>query len=461
MATAYLLDAAAPVFRILLRSHLTEVRIPSWSFPGWNCQRNHEFNSKNFFEFSICDRIVDLLILNKWQLLFALGARSLSRRNLRFFASRSPFRARTIDMPSSNRSVDGTREKRRRALPIPLDNGRIAILLAREGASAGGHFALALKRASRSALLWPEEAADLAATGRPLTELQGIGPNLSRLIAGWIESPPPPSDTEPLEFLTMSQARRVLAEKPLWSGKLKGDLHMHTDWSDGSATVFEMAKAACERGYQYIGITDHTKGLKIARGLDERRLDAQGEEIRVVNESLRSAGLRLEVLRSAEVNLSVDGEVDIDPPVLGKLDVVLGSFHSALRKQEIQTARFIAALRNPAIQILGHPQGRVYNYRAGLDAEWSRVFAEAARLDKAVEIDGYADRQDLKLSLLKLAKREGVRISLGTDAHHPWQLIFMNFSLAAACLAKIRSDRIINFLSARDLKAWVEGVRGR
>jgi DNA polymerase (family 10) len=96
-----------------------------------------------------------------------------------------------------------------------------------------------------------------------------------------------------------------------------------------------------------------------------------------------------------------------------------------------------------------------------LEAEWSRVFAEAARLDKAVEIDGYADRQDLKISLLKIAKGEGVRISLGTDAHHPWQLIFMNFSLAAACLAKIRPDRIINFLSARDLKAWVKSVRER
>ena len=234
-----------------------------------------------------------------------------------------------------------------------------------------------------------------------------------------------------------------------------------TDWSDGSAAVYEMARAACERGYEYIGITDHTKGLKIVRGLDESRLDAQGQEIRVVNESLRSDGLRLEVLRSAEVNLSVDGAVDVEPAVLNKLDVVLGSFHSALRKREIQTARYVAALRNPAIQILGHPQGRIYNYRAGLEAEWARVFAEAARLDKAVEIDGYADRQDLKISLLKIAKREGVRISLGTDAHHPWQLIFMTFSLAAACLAKIRPDRIINFLSARDLKAWVEGVRGR
>jgi histidinol phosphatase-like PHP family hydrolase len=347
-------------------------------------------------------------------------------------------------------------------MSMPLDNGRIASLLAREGASAHGHLALALKRASRSALLWPDEAADLIAAGRPLTELQGIGPNLSKLIAGWIKSPPSePPDPESLEFLTMAQAKRVLAENPLWSGKLKGDLHMHTDWSDGSATVYQMATAACECGYDYIGITDHTKGLKIARGLDESRLDAQGEEIRVVNQSLRSESRCLEVLRSAEVNLSVDGEVDVGLAVLTELDVVLGSFHSALRKQKIQTARFLAALRNPAIQILGHPQGRVYNYRAGLEAEWSRVFAEAARLDKAVEIDGYADRQDLKISLLKIARREGVRIPLGTDAHHPWQLTFMNFSLAAACLAEIRPDRIVNFLSAHDLKAWVKSVRGR
>ena len=242
---------------------------------------------------------------------------------------------------------------------MPLDNGRIASLLAREGASARGHLALALKRASRSALLWPDEAADLIAAGRPLTELQGIGPNLSKLIAGWIKSPPSePPDPESLEFLTMAQAKRVLAENPLWSGKLKGDLHMHTDWSDGSATVYQMATAACECGYDYIGITDHTKGLKIARGLDESRLDAQGEEIRVVNQSLRSESRCLEVLRSAEVNLSVDGEVDIDRAILAKLDVVLGSFHSALRKQEIQTARFLAAWTKP-LRSMAMPTGRI------------------------------------------------------------------------------------------------------
>ncbi len=101
----------------------------------------------------------------------------------------------------------------------------------------------------------------------------------------------------------------------------------------------------------------------------------------------------------------------------------------------------------------------MYDRREGLRADWNKVFAEAARLDKAVEIDGYADRQDLRLSLLKIARKEGVRISLGTDAHHPDQLAFMELSLAAACLAKIPSDRIVNFLPLAEFQAWVLKVR--
>ncbi len=141
--------------------------------------------------------------------------------------------------------------------------------------------------------------------------------------------------------------------------------------------------------------------------------------------------------------------------------MVLGSFHSALRKTDDQTARYLAAVRNPHIQILGHPQCRVYDYRGGLQPDWERVFAEAARLDKAMEIDGYPDRQDLKLSLLKLARKSGVRISLGTDAHHPWQLAFIELSLGAACRAKIAPDRVINFLTVPQLQTWVADLRRR
>jgi histidinol phosphatase-like PHP family hydrolase len=101
----------------------------------------------------------------------------------------------------------------------------------------------------------------------------------------------------------------------------------------------------------------------------------------------------------------------------------------------------------------------VYDYRSGLHADWPRVFAEAANLNKAVEVDGYADRQDLKLSLLKLAKKEGCRISLGTDAHHPWQLGYIQLSLAAACKAGIAPERILNFMQVDELRSWVAEVR--
>ena len=130
-----------------------------------------------------------------------------------------------------------------------------------------------------------------------------------------------------------------------------------------------------------------------------------------------------------------------------------------MRKTEDQTERYLAAIRNPNVHILGHPRGRIYNYRLGLRAEWSRVFAEAAKIDKAVEIDCYPDRQDLNLTLLKVARKEGVRISLGTDAHHPWQFGFIELGLAAALKARIPAERIINFLSLAELKAWVRQLR--
>jgi len=341
-----------------------------------------------------------------------------------------------------------------------LDNAAIAELLIREAETATGHHEFAFKRAAHEAFMWPEEAAEMAASGRSLTELAGIGPSLARRIHQWIESAP---DAKPppirREFLTFARARRILAKSPLWRAQLKGDLQMHTQWSDGAGTVAEMAAAAMERGYEYIGITDHTQGLKIAGGLDEARLAAQGREIAPLNRELSKQRTSFTVLRSAEMNLSPTGEGDMKPSALAKLDLVLGCFHSALRRSEDQTARYVAGLRNPNIQILGHPQTRVYNRREGLRADWSRVFAEAARLDKAVEIDGYADRQDLRVSLLKIARKEGVRISLGTDAHHPNQLAFMELSLAAACQARIPPERILNFLPVAELLAWVANVR--
>src|SRR5439155_19394548 len=178
-------------------------------------------------------------------------------------------------------------------------------------------------------------------------------------------------------------------------------------------------------GYEYIAMTDHSKGSKIAGGIDQAALRKQAAEIAKTNMSILRAGRKVTVLTSIEMNLNPRGEGDMEPRALAKLDIVLGSFHSALRIKHDQTARYLAALRNLDIQILGHPRGRIYNYRLGLKADWARVFAEAGKLDKAVEVDCYPDRQDLNLSLLKMARIEGSRVSLGTDAHHPWQLEFI------------------------------------
>jgi putative hydrolase len=347
-------------------------------------------------------------------------------------------------------------------VPGELSNTYLAELLAREAENSSGIRVRAFRRAARSAFLWPERAIDWLAQNRDLTELHGVGPFIARQIRAWIEEPPAKVDKIPAtrrDFLTLADAKVLLAAAPAWAGALRGDLQMHTRWSDGSGTVEEMAAAGQARGYEYLAITDHSKGLKIAGGIDEVQLAQQAREIEAVNRSLGANGDRLTVLRSIEMNLNPRGEGDMDARALRRLDLVLGSFHSSLRTTEDQTERYLAALRNPYVQILGHPRGRVYNYRLGLKADWRRVFAQAAKLDKALEIDCYPDRQDLNLSLLKLAREAGCRISLGTDAHHPWQLEFIELGLAAALKARIPEKRIVNFLSLGELRRWVEKVR--
>jgi histidinol phosphatase-like PHP family hydrolase len=340
-------------------------------------------------------------------------------------------------------------------------NSDISELLAIEADSASQPLQRAFRRAARKALLWTEEASQLYRERRSLTELSGIGPYLEKIVRRWLEHAPAVPDPPDIRrnFFTWTEAHSILQKEPLWAQSVKGDLQMHTLWSDGSGSIQEMAEAGDALGYEYIALTDHSKGLKIAGGINEEQLEQQAVEIAGVNDSLERAGRRLRVVHSVELNLSPTGEGDMSNESLRRLDLVLGCFHSALRKKDDQTDRYIAALRNPDIQILGHPRGRIYNFRIGLSADWPRVFAVAAELDKAVEIDSYPDRQDLSLDLIRQAKRAGCRISLGTDAHGPDQLRFIQFGLAAACRAGIVRSRILNFMARRELMDWVEGVR--
>jgi histidinol phosphatase-like PHP family hydrolase len=347
---------------------------------------------------------------------------------------------------------------------VPLTNAELAELLARQSETQSGVLVRAFRRAARNALFWPESAATLVAQNRSLLELSAIGPFIEKRVKDWIENPQPALGTitpSRRDFFTLADAKSLLKKKPEWEKSLRGDLQMHTCWSDGSGTVAAMAAAARERGYEYIAITDHSKGLKIARGIDERALRQQGCEVAETNRAILREGGKLTLLRSIEMNLNPRGEGDMNPKSLSNLDLVLGSFHSSLRRIDDQTERYLAALRNPHIHILAHPRGRIYNFRLGLKADWPRVFAEAARLDKALEIDCYPDRQDLNLTLLKLARLAGTRVSLGTDAHHPWQLEFIQLGLAAVLRARVPAERIVNFMSVQQIKRWIALLRER
>jgi histidinol phosphatase-like PHP family hydrolase len=341
-----------------------------------------------------------------------------------------------------------------------LRNSDIANLLAAESETAVQPLQKAYRRAARRAFLWPEEAYKLLRSNRSLTELSGVGPFLEKRIRRWIHSPPQVPDVPAIRsgFISIPEAQSALARSPAWLSGIRGDLQMHSEWSDGTGSIREMADAAMERGYEYVAITDHSKGLKIAGGIDEKQLEQQADEINEINKALRRSGKNFTLLRSIELNLSPRGTGDMDEGALKKLDVVLGCFHSSLRKTEDQTQRYLAALRNPSIQILGHPRGRIYNYRLGLSADWSRVFGTAAELDKAVEIDGYPDRQDLSPDLVSLAKRAGCRISLGTDSHGPSQLPFMQLAVASAMQAGIKRERILNFMPRERFLIWVQNV---
>ncbi|MFN2451032.1 MAG: PHP domain-containing protein [Candidatus Dormibacteria bacterium] len=338
------------------------------------------------------------------------------------------------------------------------DNGGLAELLVGRAAleTAGSNRERALHRAARAALVWPEEARDLTAAGRPLSELDSVGPWVATVLAELLESEAAP-EAPPLRrgFLTRAQAQATVAAAPDLLSRVRSDLQMHTTWSDGKGSLEEMVAACVRRDtYTHILITDHSQGLRVANGMNEHRLRAQARAIEGVNAALQQQGANLEVLQGIEMNLSPEGEGDMDPAALRGLDVVLGAFHSKLRLTNDQTQRYLAGLRNPGVDVLAHPRGRMYNRRLGLWCDWERVLREAAELDKAVEIDAYPDRQDLDVDLLAVAREAGVRISIGTDSHHPRDLDAMVLGVAAALLAGIRPERILNLLDAPALRAW-------
>ncbi|CAN5857135.1 hypothetical protein BH23ACT12_BH23ACT12_20940 [soil metagenome] len=203
-----------------------------------------------------------------------------------------------------------------------MDNAGVAELLAAASEQAEGNLQRALRRASRRAFTWPVELVELAER-EELQSLEGIGPTLERIITRWLEEdvPVPAPPQTRAGFLTLTRVRNILAGYP--DLKLKGDLQSHTVWSDGGVTVAELAALSEAQSLQYQAITDHSKGLKIAGGMDEEELTRQGYEIEDVNDRYAADGFRL--LKSIEMNISPTGEGDMEPEALAGLDLVLGS----------------------------------------------------------------------------------------------------------------------------------------
>jgi DNA polymerase (family 10) len=231
-------------------------------------------------------------------------------------------------------------------------------------------------------------------------------------------------------------------------GSLKGDLQVHSDNTDGTATIEEMALAAKEFGLDYIALTDHTKSLAMTGGLDERELLDQANRIWELNDRLD--GVR--VLASAEANIMKDGSLDIASNVLDKLDIVGAAIHSNFNQPiEVQTGRLVSAAKNPSVDIIFHPTGRLINKREGYPVDIEKMIDVARDTGTVLEIDAHYNRLDLKDEYVKQAVQAGVKIVIDSDAHHPLHYAFLQFGIGQARRGWAQASDVLNTLPADQL----------
>jgi DNA polymerase (family X) len=235
-------------------------------------------------------------------------------------------------------------------------------------------------------------------------------------------------------------------------GSLRGDLQVHSESTDGTATMEEMARAAKEFGLSYIAITDHTKSLALANGLDENELLEQAGRIVELNDRLKGS---FRILSSAEVNVMKDGSLDISSNVLDKLDIVGAAIHSNFNLPvEAQTERLVKAAKNPSVDILFHPTGRLINKREGYPVDIEKVIEVARDTGTILEIDAHYDRLDLKDEYVRMAMKKGAKLVIDSDAHHPIHYAYLVFGIAQARRGWATQMDVLNTLPAdRLLKA--------
>jgi histidinol phosphatase-like PHP family hydrolase len=335
---------------------------------------------------------------------------------------------------------------------------------------------LGYKRAAKAIAGLPVSVADLVAAGT-LREIPFIGPASARIVTEVVEhgrspsveaaiaqSPRPSEVTSRRRFrdayLSHFALQRALAA-PLGKGTVsrgdyRGDFQMHSTWSDGSESVAAMAEACMDLGHTCLGITDHSYGLPIARGVSMADVVRQHQEIDQLNARLEG---RFRVFKGIEANILADGSLDLQLAERGVFEFVVASPHSLLRRSEDQTARMLGATNGAAVTNLGHPRGRMFNTRPGITADWARIFEAAAIRRVAVELDGNWHRQDLDFELARHALDAGCIFALDSDAHSVGELRFSDYAIAHARLAGIPAKRVINCWSNEELEEWMEERR--
>ncbi len=323
---------------------------------------------------------------------------------------------------------------------------RIATLLERERAAT--YKVQAFRRAADTVRKTPEEKLrSLAAAGR-IQDLSGVGSSTGGVIAEALTGAVP----EYLARLESNAAPDAGEGAPIRAA-LKGDLHLHSDWSDGGSPIDAMARRAAELGHEYLALTDHSPTLKVANGLTADRLRKQLDVVAALNDELAP----FRILTGIEVDILEDGTLDQDEDLLAELDVVVASVHSKLRMPEQpMTDRMVVAMSNPHTDILGHCTGRMVLGRGRPESTFDAdlVFGVCAHFDKAVEINCRPERLDPPMRLLDQVVAAGCKVSIDSDAHAPGQLEWQPYGCERAAQADVPMERIVNTWSMDDLLAW-------
>jgi putative hydrolase len=278
-----------------------------------------------------------------------------------------------------------------------------------------------------------------------LTSIEAVGAGIAKILAGLVET----GSSSYLERLRTEMGQPARPDESVIDlSRYQGDVHSHTNWSDGRATMLEMAQGAQALGYRYLGVTDHSPRIKVVNGLGAERLLAQSQEMAGVQSQMDE----LTLLQGIEVDILDDGALDLPDAVLELLDVVIASPHVKLRQETASmTERMLRAVSNPHVDVIGHPTGRRPGSREGASYDYEAVFKEAARHKVALEIDCDPARMDLSPEMARLALECGCNFTLDADAHAPAELAYVPMGAWMARRAGIPQDRILNFLDVDEL----------